>query len=325
MAKTKDGTVEKKPKSNIYMSASMILDHPKQIVPVSPAMDVALGGGVSESVLMTISGPEKLGKTSLALKIASNAQKMGKMVIFADVEHRLKIMNLKGIKGLLTDDDHFKVIRSVKGDILSGETILERCEESLLQYPGSILIVDSLSALCPAAEQTKLYSESIMAARGKLEATFCRRIAPIISVNDNIVIGIAHIAANIGGYGMSEKMGQTTRYALDYKVKCTKSQPFEWTSGDQQVGQRIKFECLTSALDKPGGEAVCWLRYGEGFSDEMEIIEMAVELQIIDKGGSWFTLTSGEKIQGQDQLYQMLVENPSLYDDIYKKVKEVLQ
>lgn len=324
MAKTKK---EEDSNGDFYLSADLILDNPPKIISTgSPTLDIALNGGVPEGTLMIITSEPKIGKTSLGLQIMASAQKENKIGVYVDVEHRLKVMNLKGIKGLETSGDKFKLICSKKGDILSAEQILERSERALIDFPGCVMVFDSFSSLCPSNEQTNNYSDQTMGGSGKLQAKFMRRIAPIVNVNKNIVIGIVHTAANIGGYGgLVENVGKKLQYGHDIKLKGKKAEPFHWLSGEDKniIGQRVVFECITSALGQPGGTATCWLKYGEGYSKEAEIIDLAVDMGIIEKGGAWFTLPSGKKAQGWDNVFLHLINNQKEYEDIYGKVKGI--
>lgn len=326
---------EAEEKASIYLDADFILERNKEIIPTTPAVDSILCGGVPEGLLMLITGPEKLGKTSLALTIIRNAQRMGKIGVIVDAEHRLRKKILTGIEGLDISQEKLKIIRSTKGNILSAEQLLERAEQSLHDFPGSVLLIDSFSALCPAVEQSAGYDDSVqMAARAKLEAKFFRKVMPIVSINGNVVIGIAHVAANIGTPGTSENIGKKAQYNLDVKIKCKKPYvkndkiEFEWYAGDTQIGHRIIWECPTNALGAGGESAVGYLRYGHGLDDTAELISIGCELGIIkESGAGWKELPNGTKIQGWDNLYLYLTneENEKLLEEIKKSVKELIQ
>src|ERR1035441_5325618 len=120
-----------------YLDASFILSKKTNIIPVSTALDLHLSGGIPEGSVVIISGAEKLGKTSLALKVGVNGQKLfKKKIIYVNVEHRLKKMNLTGVKGLDISAEQFKLITSQKGEMLSAEQILEKAEKALSEFPG---------------------------------------------------------------------------------------------------------------------------------------------------------------------------------------------
>lgn len=334
MAKKTEVKDETQKKASIYLDADFILERNTQIIPTTPAVDSILCGGVPEGLVMLITGPEKLGKTSLALTIIRNAQRMGKVGIIVDAEHRLRKKILTGIEGLDISTEKLKIIRSTEGNILSAEQLLERAEQSLQDFPRSVLLIDSFSALCPAVEQAASYDDSVqMAARAKLEAKFFRKIAPIVSINGNIVIGIAHIASNIGSPGTNENIGKKAQYGLDIKVKCKKpfkakdGVEFEWYSRDTQIGHRIIWECPTNAIGAGGESCVGYLRYGHGLDDIAEIIDAASELGIIKNSGPWYELPNNKKIQGWENMYDFLIqeENKEILAQIKKSYRELIQ
>lgn len=323
--KPKDETQEK---ASIYLDADFILERNKQIVPVSPAIDPILCGGIPEGVLMIISGPEKLGKTTLALTAIANAQKMGKTAIIADIEHRLRPKILTGIHGLDLSADKLKIIRSTKGNILNAEKFLTLIEQSLHDHPESIVLIDSFSALSSSVEQTEGYEDKQMGGTGALQAKFCRRVAPIIAINGNIVIGIAHIAPNIGTVGTSENLGRKNKYQLDIKVTCRK--PFvtkdkvesEWYIGNELVGHRIIWDCPTNAIGAGGQSSVGYLRYGYGLDEVAETFDQSAEMGLIEVSGSWYKI-NGQSIQGWDKTYLYLQENPDIVKELTKSLKEM--
>jgi len=313
-----------------YLTANYILDKATNIVPVSTSLNIHLGGGIPEGSVVIISGAEKLGKTSLALKVGVNGQKLfGKVIVYVNVEHRLKKMNLTGIRGLDISPERFKLVTSQKGEMLSAEQILERAEKALSEFPGCVMILDSLSALSSGNQNTQKYGEGYGMEARKLEAEFFRRIPPAISVNDNIVIAISHVSPAIGSNGVTEKMSKYTQYAQDVKLRIAKpfgpGCPFEWMSGDKRVGHRVKWKVLNSALGSPGGECTGYVRYGVGIDDIAEMIDLACELDIIQKGGAgWCVLPNGEKLQGFEKIYEYLSENEEEYYLIEQKVKEII-
>ena len=318
---------KKKKKSDIYLSADYILDRPDVYVPTFPSLDVALGGGIPEGVICIFVSAPKLGKTTLGLQILANAQAMGKVAGFLNVEARLKKINLQGVKGLDLSPEKFKLISSVEGDILSAETALSRAEQFLHDFPGGVLLIDSFSSLVSGADLTNEYTDQTMGGSSRLQAKFVKRNASTVDVNRSIVIGIVHFAPNFSPYGgPTENVTQKMQYGHDIKLKGTKDQPFEWLDdGGNLIGQRVKWEVLTSALATRGETCTGWLKFGEGYSREMSIIEVASDLGVIDKAGAgWFTLPNGQKMQGIDNIYYTLKEQPELYKEIEDKVKAIL-
>lgn len=323
MAKKKETETE-----SIYLSADYIMDRNKEVISASPALDIVLSGGVPESSVVIITGEEKLGKTSLALKIMANAQKLGRVGVLVNIEHRLKKMNLTGTKGLDCSPEKFKLITSSEGHILGAEKILEYSEKALNDFPGCVLILDSLSALSSDSQNTGQYGEGYALKARKLEAEFFKRIPAVLSINGNIIIGISHVAVNIGGYGKSDRMSGYTQYAQDIKLRISKpfKEPkFEWMSGETRVGHRVKWEVLNSALGSPGGSCTGYIRYGTGIDEVAEVLDLAIQLDVIEKGGPWYKLPGVEdKINGFDAVYEYLRSNPQVNEVVHAKVKELI-
>ena len=329
-----------RPKKNLeekiggdYLDASYILNKPKKIVKTTPALDIALNGGIPEGVICIFESEPKVGKTTLALNVGANGQQeFDKVVIYVSVENRLSIKNLKGVDGLDLSPEKFKIIASTDNNILTTEEVFERAENAIADFPGSIVILDSISALSSNDEQTKKYGEGYGGIDSrKLEGQFMRRISGKILINDNIVIGIAHLTQNIGGRGSNTKVADATLYAHDVRLRLKKhfekSNPGgEWTSGDKIIGQKVRVNCLTSALGAPGGECVCWLRYGHGYSKYAEVGQLAIDLSLVEKkaAGGWISSEQyGFKVQGMDEFSQYLEENKEVYNGLYKQVQEM--
>ena len=319
---------KKKKKSDIYLSADYILDRPDVYVPTFPALDMALGGGIPQGTICIVVSQPKLGKTTLGLQVIANAQSLGKVGCILNVESRLKKINLRGVKGLDLSPEKLKIIASQEGDILSAETALARGEQFLHDYPGGILLIDSFSSLVSGADLTNEYTDQTMGGSSRLQAKFIKRNASVVDVNRSIVIGIVHYAPNFSPYGgPTENVTMKMQYGHDIKLKGSKDQPFDWLDDNNNlIGQRVKWEVLTSALATRGESCTGWLKYNEGYSNEMSIIEVASDLAIIDKvGAGWFTLPNGERVQGIGNLYNMLAEQPQIYKEIETKVREMMK
>lgn len=327
MGRTKKDAAEKY--EGDYLPASFILDNPKNTISVSPALDIILAGGWQEGTIGILESAPKVGKTTLALKIASKAQQQfDRVVIYVSAESRLSIKNLKGVPGLDLSDSKFKIISSKKGDILSTEQFLERTEQAINEFPGCFVIFDSFSSLSSADEKTNKYGEGYggMDSR-KLEGQFARRVAPLILTNDGTLIGIAHRKVNIGSKGTSAKISEALLYHHDIRLLLKKDFPNgNWLSGNKLIGQKINIECLTSALGAPGGKCNSWLKFGEGFVDAAEVAELACDLSLINKSGSWYHLEKyNQKAQGFDDLCQLVAKDVTIYSELLEEIKSVLQ
>lgn len=320
---------------NIILSGNAIVDTKNIIIPFSPALDIVLNGGIPEGSFVVLTGQPKCGKTTSSLDFCATAQKpeyQGKLkspreVYYLNIEGRLKKRDLEGIPGL--DLDRFHVIGSQQGKILHAEEYLQIAEKIINEIPGSVLIIDSYSALCTEAEITSEMDKMQRADGAKLLAKFCRKVANVIPVNKNIVIGITHLMGNPTGYGaeFKEKSGQAIAYQTDIKLRAKTFKPWTLSADSSQIGQEIEWQVIYSALGPPGGNITSYLRYGQGIDKYMEAITLASDMGIIHKGGAWYTLSFLEdkpKFQGTEKARQYLSEHPETYQDLVKNIKTTM-
>jgi recombination protein RecA len=163
----------------------------------------------------------------------------------------------------------------------------------------------------------------------KLLAKFCRKVANVIPVNKNIVIGITHLMGNPTGYGaeFKEKSGQAIAYQTDVKIRAKTFKPWVLSSDNTQIGQEIEWQVLCSALGPPGGTISSFIRYGQGIDKHTELINLASDIGLIHKGGAWYTVISVEekpKFQGAEKVRQYLVDNPAVYQKLLSDVKSTM-
>ena len=321
--------------SDVMMSATALVDRESVIVPVGPSLDIVLNGGIPEGSFVVLTGQPKCGKTTTSLYFAATAQddkykgdlKTSRKVYYLNIEGRLKKRDLEGIPHL--DFDRFEVIGSQQGKILHAEEYLQIAEKIINEEPGSIVIIDSYSALCTEAEITSDMSKMQRADGAKLLAKFCRKVANVIPVNKNIVIGITHLMGNPTGYGaeFKEKSGQAVAYQTDIKLRAKTFKSWAPGSDGTQIGQEVDWQVVCSALGPPGAVITSYIRYGEGIDKYTELITLASDFGIIQKGGSWYTIDSVKdkpKFQGTEKLRKFLVENPETFDNILSELKTTI-
>lgn len=319
--------------NDIIVNGNAVVDKDSVIIPVSPSLDIALNGGIPEGSFVILTGQPKCGKTTTSLDFAATAQKEQykgtlkepREVYYLNIEGRLKKRDLEGIPGL--DLSRFHVIGSQTGKILHAEEYLQIGERIINELPGSVLIIDSYSALCTEAEITSDMNKMQRADGAKLLAKFCRKVANVIPVNKNIVIGITHLMGN-PGYGTvewKEKSGQAIAYQTDIKLRAKFHKA--WTVGTDgtQIGQEIEWQVMCSALGPPGATITSYLRYGSGIDKYMELITLATDIGLINKGGAWYSIqNSKEKFQGTEKLRQYLLENNEVYLELLGNVKTTM-
>lgn len=318
----------KKYGEGIAREMTELKDETKIIIPVSPSLDRVLSGGIPEGSWVILSGPEKMGKTTLALQIAANAQKEengSKTVYYLDVEGRFKNMNLTTVKDF--QPDMCEHIRSQFGKILSAEEYLEIAMEIIKSHPGCILIIDSASALCAAKESTGEITATARNDGPKLLATFCRQMGNVVPINNVTVIMIQHLIANTSGYGPTkmEDGGNKIKYQVDVKLRGKGAE--KWLDTDKnQIGQLATWDVICSALGPPGGKVQNYVRYGYGIDETMELIELATDFGIINKAGAWYSFDfNGEEVktQGMESMHVLLKTNPEKYQFVYEQVKAI--
>jgi recombination protein RecA len=320
---------------DIILTGNAIVDRKNIIIPVSPSLDIVLNGGIPEGSFVVLTGQPKCGKTTTSLDFAATAQrpeyqgslKAPREVYYLNIEGRLKKRDLEGIPGL--DLSRFHVIGSQQGKILHAEEYLQIGEKIINEIPGSVVIIDSYSALCTEAEITSEMDKMQRADGAKLLAKFCRKVANVIPVNKNIVIGITHLMGNPTGYGaeFKEKSGQAIAYQTDIKLRAKTFKPWTLSADSTQIGQEIEWQVVCSALGPPGGNITSYIRYGQGVDKYMEAITLASDMGIIHKGGAWYTLTAVEdkpKFQGAEKVRQYLLENDKAYNELVKTIKETM-
>jgi len=302
--------------------AAFITEKPKQIISVSPKIDLALGGGVPEGSLFIMTGPEKIGKTVTALSFCANAQAQERFVYYGNIEGRLKKRDLEGIRELQLGPEEFQMVGSSEGHILSGEDYLGIFDKVVHGHPKAVAVVDSFSALAAEAELAGELKDIQVMSIQKTQAKWCRRIGNVLPINNVTVVGITHMMANVSSFGSrktkTEKSGTSLKYQVDVKLEASHSEPV--MQGDTQIGQKINWKVVTSAIGPPGQKVQSIIKYGRGVWREFEIAELACDFGIAQKKGAWITVSDTEKFQGMPNFAQYLEENPERCIELEKEV-----
>lgn len=326
---------------DVMTDADKILEVNKQVFSISPALDIALSGGVPEGSWVAFAGPPGCGKSTTALQLLSSVQNaryniegQQRKCFYLDVEHRLKKMNLLGVHGI--DPTKVKHVHSTREQQLSAEDFLEILKQIIRDGSnyGGIAIVDSCSALCPTGEITDAISGTIRSTQPKVMGSFCRQLAGVAAVMNFTVVFIQHLITNTSGYG--EKWltdgGEKIKYQLDIKL-ITKGKPPKWAENGTKedpgkpIGQEVEWEVIKSALGQSGLSCKSYLRYGYGLDEVKEICVLAKDLAVIDVKGSWFSLNyNGEvkKFQGEQNLYLAMQADPLMSASIFGQAKSML-
>lgn len=329
----------------VFMNAQSLKEEKPKVIPTTPLLDFALSGGVPEGSFMLITGEPKLGKSSAALHIASQAQKIpweikrnGKVVdsgdrkvYYFDIEGRIKERDLFSNTNLDLDPERFILVKSSIDKIIYGEEFLAIGDEIIRNQPGAVLIFDSFSAMCTKERLEADISKRYRDETPGMLSSFCKRICQTIPVNKSIVIGITHRIANQGmGMSMwSEASGQKIQYQADIKLRGMYKK--QWIVGQEVVGQNVHWECTTSALGPPGIKSECKLRYKYGYDEAAELVSLCCDFNILNKKGTWISYgdedDKGEfvRLQGAEKWTEHLKNNPELMKDLRQQVSENLQ
>ena len=280
------------------------------------SLDIALGiGGVPRGRIIEVFGPESSGKTTLALHIVAEAQKMGGEAAFIDAEHALDPVYAKKLG---VDIDNLIVSQPD-----TGEQALEITESLVRSGALDVIVVDSVAALVPKAEIDGDMGDSHMGLQARLMSQALRKLAGAINKSKTVLIFINQLREKIGvmfGNPETTTGGRALKFYASVRMDIRK---IENIKQDGEVkGSRVRVKVIKNKVAPPFREAEFDIVYGEGISKEGNILDMAVNLDIIEKAGSWFSY-NGERIgQGRENVKKYLKENPKLLEEIEGKVRQ---
>ena len=285
----------------------------------SLALDAALGvGGVPKGRIIEIYGPESSGKTTLALHILAQAQKMGGEVAFVDAEHALDPVYAKAIG---VDIDSMLVSQPDTGD-----QALEITDALVRSGAVDAVVVDSVAALVPRQEIEGEMGDQFVGLQARLMSQALRKLAGTISKTNCVVIFINQLRMKIGVmYGNPETTtgGNALKFYASVRLDVRRVEGIK--EGGNVVGNHVRVKVVKNKVAPPFRQAEFDIMFGEGISKWGELVDMAVEFDIIQKAGSWFSM-DGERIgQGKDSVKKYLIDHPELAEDVEAKVRAKLQ
>lgn len=282
----------------------------------SVSLDIALGiGGVPKGRIIEIYGPESSGKTTVALHIVAQAQKMGGEAVFIDVEHALDPVYAKALG---VDIDSLLVSQPD-----TGEQAMEIAEALVRSGAIDIVIVDSVAAMVTKAEIEGEMGDSHVGVQARLMSQALRKLTGAISKSNATVIFINQLREKIGVvYGNPETTpgGRALKFYSSVRLDVRKIEQLK--SGTEIIGNRTRIKVVKNKVAPPFKEAEFDIMYGEGISRVGEILDLAVKLDIINKSGSWFSYGETRLGQGRDNVKEYLKNNPEFAEDIAKQVMD---
>ena len=283
----------------------------------SLSLDIALGvGGYPKGRIIEIYGPESSGKTTFALHAIAEVQKSGGRAAFIDAEHSLDPVYAEAL-GVDTDE-----LLLSQPD--TGEQALEICDTLVKSETVSIIVIDSVAALVPQAEIDGEMGDTHVGLQARLMSQALRKLSGSINKTKTIVIFINQLREKVGvmfGNPETTPGGKALKYYASVRLDIRRGEQIKM--GNDVVGNNTKIKVVKNKVAPPFKTASVDIMYGSGISHEGEIVDLAVESDIINKSGAWFAYGDNKIGQGKENTKLYLRNNPSLMEEIEEKVREV--
>lgn len=281
----------------------------------SLSLDLALGiGGIPKGRIVEIYGPESSGKTTLALHMIASAQKLGGEVAYVDAEHALEPAYARALG---VDIDSLLISQPD-----TGEDALAITEMLVRSGAIDIVVVDSVAALTPRSEIEGEMGDSSVGVVARLMSQALRKLAGVISKTQCIVIFINQLREKIGVmYGNPETTpgGRALKYFSSIRIDIRRIETLK--NGTEMIGNRTRAKVVKNKVAPPFKEAEFDIMYGEGISKVGELVDLGVKLDLVEKGGAWYTLGE-QRFQGRDNIKKYLKENPEEADKLEAQIRE---
>lgn len=284
----------------------------------SLTLDIALGiGGLPRGRIIEIYGPESSGKTTLSLHCIAEGQKGGGNVAFIDVEHALDPVYAAALG---VDVDSLLVSQPD-----TGEQALEIAEALIRSGAIDVIVVDSVAALVPRAEIDGEMGDTHVGLQARLMSQALRKLAGAISKSNCVAIFINQLREKVGVvYGNPEVTpgGRALKYYSSVRIEVRREETLK--NGGEMIGARTKAKVVKNKIAPPFKEAHFDIMYGKGISRTGELLDLAVERDIIHKSGAWFSYGEERLGQGRDNIKNLLLENEALAKEVEEKVLEAI-
>ena len=282
----------------------------------SLSLDLALGiGGLPRGRVVEIYGPESSGKTTVALHVIAEAQKAGGEAAFIDVEHALDPVYAKALG---VDIDSLLVSQPD-----TGEQALEICEALVRSGAIDVIVIDSVAAMVPKAEIEGEMGDSHVGLQARLMSQALRKLTGVIGKTNTIAIFINQLREKVGiVYGNPEVTsgGRALKYYSSVRIDVRRTEALKVNG--EFIGNYTRARVVKNKVAPPFREGEFDIMFGEGISKEGEILDLAVKLDIIKKGGSWFSYGDTRLGQGRDNVKEYLKNNPDFAAEIERQVRE---
>jgi len=281
----------------------------------SVSLDLALGGGLPKGRIIEIYGPESSGKTTLTLHAIAEIQKQGGTAAFIDAEHALDPAYAKRIG---VDVDNLLLSQPD-----NGEQALEITETLVRSNAVDLIVVDSVAALTPRAEIEGDMGDSHMGLQARLMSQALRKLTGVISRSKVTVIFINQIRMKIGvmfGNPETTTGGNALKFYASVRMDIRRVSQIK--QGDEVIGNRTRVKVVKNKIAPPFRQAEFDIMYNQGISKSGDVLDLAVEHNIVEKSGAWFAYKDAKIGQGREAAKQYLQENPKVLEEIAKKATE---
>ena len=282
-------------------------------------IDMALGcGGVPKGRIVEIYGPESSGKTTLALHIIAEAQKAGGNAAFIDAEHALDPYYAKKL-GVKTEDLYVS-----QPD--NGEQALEICDSLVRTAAMDVIVVDSVAALTPKAEIDGEMGDNHVGLQARLMSQALRKLAGIANKSNTCIIFINQLREKIGvmfGNPETTAGGKALKFYASMRIDVRKVDAIK--DGADVIGNKTRIKVVKNKLAPPFKTVEFDIMYGEGISKIGSLLDMAVEYDVIQKTGAWFSYNDEKIGQGKENAKEYLKQNPEVAEEVEKLVKEAIK
>lgn len=281
-------------------------------------LDFALGvGGIPRGRIIEIYGPESSGKTTIALHIIAESQKLGGTAAFIDAEHALDPIYAENLG---VDVDELYVSQPD-----TGEQALEICEALVRSGAMDVVVIDSVAALVPKAEIEGDMGDSHVGLQARLMSQALRKLAGVISKSNTIVVFINQLREKVGvmfGNPETTTGGKALKFYASIRLDVRRVDSIK--NGGEVIGNRTRIKVVKNKVAPPFKMAEFDIIYGEGISHEGSVLDMAVEHKIINKTGAWYSYGDMRMAQGRDNARLFLKDNQALCDEIEGKLRAEL-
>lgn len=282
----------------------------------SLSLDIALGiGGVPRGRIIEIYGPESSGKTTVALHIVAEAQKMGGEAVFIDVEHALDPVYAQALG---VDIDSLLVSQPD-----TGEQALEICEALVRSGAIDVVVVDSVAAMTTKAEIEGEMGDSFVGLHARMMSQAMRKLAGSIAKSQCVAIFINQLREKVGViYGNPEVTtgGRALKFYASVRMEVRRVEHLK--NGTELIGSHTRVKVVKNKVAPPFKQAEFDIMYGEGISRTSELVDLGVEFGILNKSGAWFSMGDTRLGQGRDAAKQYFKDHPDIADDVQKQIME---